>query len=423
MNRTPLAFCAVLGMSSLAAPAVAQTTNGEGGAITSSSMLKSRQTRTFAADLTAQAAHDSNLSRASKSTAALRGVQASDWTYTPSASVSLIQPLGRQALFLDATAGYRFHDKNKQLDRVTYAGSGGAGFSVGPCGAVALGSYSQSASETDTDIVDVFVQNVRKNRSVGASMTCMQPSGLGVTGGVSRSWVTSNLAQARISDHDTSAANVGVLYGRPEIAAVTLVGSYTRTLYPNRLTVDATRNGFEATAGGVQIARKLGARIEATATFGYTAVSPIGGRLISATALAPSKFHGITYAGDVSYRASSRLQVGAQFQRSVSPSFVSTGSFQVRTGYGANLTYKVGSRIVVDLQAQNDDVDIKGVGVSTIASTLTNSNTKVGGVSVAYKQSERLTFRLSAEREKRSSDNSLFNYTNDRVVISTSLAF
>lgn len=423
MNRGPLAFGVIIGLSAFPLIADAQSAGG----LTPEGMVKGRQARVFSKNVALDAVYDTNVSRASKGFASQRNITPQDWTYTPSATVSLIQPIGRQAVFLDATGGYRFHDKNKRLDRTTFSASGGVGASVGPCGGVASGLYAQSSAQTETeteaDIVDFLVENIRKTRQVNASVTCVHSSGLGVIVSGSKAWVKSDLQQSRVSDHDTTTIMTGLTYARPQLATFTLFGTVARTLYPNRLTVDSTRNGFESKSVGLQAVRQFGARIEATVSGGYTKVDGVGGRPLGAVLLASDSFSGLTYAAGVSYRASSRLRASADFQRSVSPSLVTTGSFQVRTGYSAAVNYRVGSRIAVELNGARKDIDVRGVGVSTIAPTLTNSSTTVFGGSVRYKQSERVSLSVGAEHEKRSSDNALFNYTADRVMISTALSF
>lgn len=417
MARALLVLGVVMGVSALSSMAAAQSASG-GGSLGPETLLQGRPSRQVNIDLTASVAHDSNISRASPAVAAQRNITPADWTYSPSGAVSIVQPLGQQAVFLDGVAGYRFHQKNKRLDRAYFSGSTGAAAALGPCGGLAGGGYSQSSSDVETEVVDAFVENLRKTRRINLDVVCAHQSGFGIVVSGAQEWVKSDLQQTRISDNDTSTLTVGLTYQRPEAGAISIFGAYSRTMYPNRITVDASQSGMETRSIGATATRQLGGRIEATVSGGYTQVENVGGRPIGAVTTGPSDFSGLTYAGGVTYRASSRLRGEVNFERQVAPSFVSVGSFQVRTSYSGAVTYKLGSRLTFEVAGQHKDSDIRGIGVASAASTLTNSLTKVISGSLTYKQSKRLSWAVDVDRTTRSSDNPLFNYNNHGVVLS-----
>ena len=139
------------------------------GSGAATSMPKIEPKREYHAGVRVLGSYDSNIARSSKAAAALRGVEPEDYMLTPSATVSLVQPFGKQALFVDGSLGYDFHRENPQLDRQRHDIQGGFATITGPCHEALFTSYR--ASQTDLANLDLGnVKNLTKTTAVSFGM-------------------------------------------------------------------------------------------------------------------------------------------------------------------------------------------------------------------------------------------------------------
>ena len=415
MKVITAALGALLGATALSSPVSAQ--------ISPQVMAQGRVARSVEFGARVTTAYDSNLSRTSKSRAEETGIDPSDTVVTPSLSANIIAPVGRQAVFLNGTISYIFHDKNDDLDSSRIDLNGGVGGSFGPCGTVLTGDYSRGRTDFDDLTLDTTIRNIRETETVGVNVACTRATGLGIVLSGSHSWVSSSLIQFAISDSETTSGSAGISYGRPSLGSVSIFGSYSRTDYPDRPTVTPGTSGFETRAAGVSYERRLGGRIRGSLSVSYTEAEDIGPPLPGAVLGAAGTFSGVTYDANASYRASSRLQFQADFERSVNPTVITSGSFEVQTSYSVNANYRLGTRITLGAGARRSDIDLDGAGFGPPALALTDSrSTQVFG-SVSYRQSDRASLIFDYTNEQRDSDNSAFNYTNNRVSLSLNVTF
>jgi hypothetical protein len=422
MKYGVLTLGVLLGSISGVSSALAQS--AASGGVTAGGMAQARPSRVMSLDAVAQVEHDTNIAHASAVAAAARGIMLQDTIASPSIAVNLLQPIGRQAVFLNGTVSYKFHKNNKQLDRGRADLTGGLGGKLGPCGSVVRGGYSRGNSEVIDDVLDTSVTNVHEIAQYGLDLACTRSTGLGVILTGSREEASSTASQSRLSNHQTMALLGGFTYQRPAFGSVSVFGNVTRTEFPERPTSLGDTSGYETRAGGVRFTRQLGGRIQTTATAGYTQVERFGSPPVGAPPVTtPAKdFKGATYAGNVSFRASSRLTAEVDAERAVTPSFVSSGSYQIRTKYSVSASYRIGSRIRAELGDSVKNIAVDGAALFSAAPTLTSSRTNVVFGSLRYQQSKRLTVVLTGENEQRKSDNSLYDYTNNRVVLSLDVA-
>ena len=422
MKYGPLALGVLLCAAAMSSSAAAQQAASTG--VTATGMIQGRQQRQIKFDALADVEHDTNLARTNAILAAQRNITPEDTIGTPTLSVDVVEPIGRQAVFVNGSVGYRFHKNNPRLDREHIDLLAGAGGSLGPCGAVADGGYLRGLSEVTDQTSLTQVDSLRVTRRADLNLACTRPTGLGVVLGGGREWVKNSLAQVALTDHNTTTAMAGVSYQRPSSGSLTLFGQFNRTRYPHRATSGPKQSGIETRAIGLTATRQLGGRIQATATAGYTKLRRIGDPLVGAPVGGATSFSGATYSGDVTYRATSRLSAEVSAARQVSPSLVTAGSYQVRTNYDGHVDYKIGSRITFTLGADRSRINIGGQGVVVAgAPTLTNSRTTKVFTSLAYKLNQRLSFTLNGENEKRTSDNAQLNYVNNRVTLSADASF
>lgn len=390
--------------------------------ITSDSMVQGRAARQVDINAQGRVEYDSNVARTSKSAAAARGLVVDDIVYSPGVYATIVQPIGQQAVFLNGRVSYLFHDKNTRLDTSRVNATAGAGGRLGPCGAVVSGTYARGRSELDDTTLSEAVENILSLKRVNVGATCIRPGGLGLTLGASRDWADNSLARLEASDYETIGASAGLIYSRPATGSIGLLANYAMTEYRDRPTLSGRTSGYELVAGGVQVERRLGARIQGKASLSYSHVE-----LLDPIILVPggtsvvSDFDGLTYSANLTFRASSRLRISGNFQRAISPTLVSQQAFEVQTDYEANVDYRLGSRISVSGGIAQKDSNTRGL--LTPGVIVTDSRTRSYLGSIRYRQSDRLSFVLSAAHQRRETDNPLLDYSSDRIGISTDVSF
>jgi hypothetical protein len=415
------------GRLSLAVPvamAVCAVASASSAEVEPRQMAGGRQPRQIVIFAEAKVDHDTNVARLGQRLATEQRIIPDDTIYSPSSNVDIVLPVGRQALFLKGYGSYLFHDANKRLDRSEADLSGGIGNSIGRCGSVLGGTYRRGLSQIEDRALVQNVQNILTSRRVSFGLTCLTPSGLGMLSSVSRDWGDNSLTQLRENDSVTSAATLGVVVGRPSTGVGTVFGGYSETKYQNRTSSTGGQDGYEVINGGVRLERKLGGRINAEASVSYSRLSLKAPPIVrpGAPADVGTEFSGWTYSAGLTFRASSRLETALTLDRKISPTIVSGRAYEIQTNYNGRIDYRIGSRIRTSLTLVQSRIATRG-GVPTGAQILTDSRTRSGTLAVEYRQSERVSLRLSGTREERQADNTDFDYGSDRVGIALSVKY
>jgi hypothetical protein len=364
--------------------------------------------------------YDTNVARTSKERAQLQGIEPEDTIFTPSLVAAIVQPIGNQALFLNGSVSYNFHDKNDQLDSDRWALRAGGAAKVGPCGFTLTGGYDRGTSELDDYTLVNRVENVLTVKRVLLDATC-QRSAFGVNATVSKDWGDNSLAVVEENDYETFGSSVSVFFSRPTFGSLGVFGNYSRTKYPNRF-VFGQEDGFDQYGAGVRFERRLGARINADASLSYSWVSLLATRPAILFPDANQEFSGLTYSANIDYRASSRITTQLGFQRELVPTLIQGRTYEVQTNFDWSADYRIGSRLVASLGALQRKADTQA-GIATNPFSLTDSRTRAIFGSLRYRQSERLSFVLSAQHEKRKADNSAFDYSGERYGLAAAFAF
>lgn len=389
-------------------------------------MVGARLKRTVDISANASVQYDTNVARTSEALAARENIRPEDTTYTPSIYANLLLPIGRQAVFLNGSVGYTGHQYNTQLDSAHADIKGGVGNSLGPCGTVLSGAYSRGRSEFGNNLLVTNVADIQEVQRIEFGIACKRSAGLGIFADATRSWSSNSLPQSANGNYVSTVYSGGVSYQRPSFGSLSLTAEDAKTDYSAdgiaALLVGPT--AFEAKSGGVRYERRLGGRIQASAAVNYTKATSQQALPVGATIPTSRDFSGLTYSGDVSYRASSRLTGHAGFNRSVNPSQITGGSFEVDTEYQLGVTYRMGTRITLALTGRDRQTSVHGdIPLILAATTLTEARSKTIEASADYRLNKRLSFILSARHETRDANNPLFAYDDDGVGLSVSARF
>lgn len=390
-------------------------------------MARGGQARTVQVAVEGRVDHDTNVARTGEAQAALQNIVPEDTVYSPTARFNIVQPIGQQAIFVRGLTSYLFHDENKRLDHARIQVNGGVGNSIGPCGSVVGGGYFRRRNSIEDPELIVLVDNIQTTRSVNLGISCVRAPSLQVLARGERLWTSNSLELAANGDSTTDVIAVGITYSRSNAGSISLSGNYSRTDYEDRPINNGSPDGFETVAGGVRLERRLGGRIQAVASLSYTETQVDSAPLTlppgsPGTPTLPDEFSGLTYSGEVSYRASSRLTGRVRFAREVAPSLIPGATFELRTSALGHVDYRIGSRFTFGAGAEYRENDLRGQFV-LLGTQITDAITRVYDVSIRYRQNKRISLVLRGAREERDAKQTQFDYVSKRIGLGLEVSY
>lgn len=367
--------------------------------------------------LNVSAIYESNFARSSKALAAQRGIELEEYTLRPQANVNIVQPFGRQVVFLAGSTGYDFHRENPRLDRSRYDVQGGYVTSLGMCQLAAVESFRAAQSDL-ADIDSVTTKN--EVRAIGTTVTaaCGRPTGIGVSTSVSRVDTKNSAVVQRPADSTLETLAVQFGYSNATLGRLGLVYSYSSSEFPNRIIPGRpVGDGFWTESYGLSIERDLGSRLTLSAQAGRTRLK----REFAPPGL-PLEFTTTTYSGDASYQFGSRLLLRMHGERTVRPAARAGKLYDIATSGEVSGQYTLGSRYTVSLGYGVADID-SNVDTFSLQPVITSSRTHSGFGSIRYRQSEFASLALNVRYDERNTNLPDFNYNSTRVAISAEIGF
>jgi len=369
-------------------------------------------------DLIADLLYESNVAHASEELAAKRGITPEDTTVRPKVNFDIVQPIGREAIFLNGFAGYDFHQNNKQLNRINADLTGGVMGRVGPCQANA--SYSYMAAQTEPeDTVDVStVRNLLIQQTAAVGVACGQGSGLHESIAYHHQKADNSNSIRQATDHYGDGVSGQIGYGNPSFGSIGLVGSWAKEYYPNRLiALGVTGDSFTSESIGINYERAFGAKLKAGVTISDSFLE----RSHAPTGLSKNT-SGLTYDVNASYAASNALGFTFTAARAYQPSNRPGKLYDLVTSVQGDANYRVGTRITVNLGAiwQNLESNVDSV---TVFLTPTKFDKTAYFAGVAYKQGRRATISFQLRHEEETTNIPAFDYTDTRATLSLGVSY
>ena len=342
-----------------------------------------------------------------------------DWIYTPSVTVDILKPLGKESLFLRGSAGYSFYQKNPVLNAENLDLAGGANARLGPCRATITGDELRRRSELQYVIVTspATVRNIEDNHSIGGDATCLRPTGLGVSFSASQDWDQNSSAPFRSNDYQRSSFSGGLVFQRPTFGELSLSGQYGQTHYTNRLILVAgqlRQDGYNSVSGNLSFDRRLGARIQATLSVGYSTIQPY----------VPGEpgFSGLTYSADIAYRPTGRITAHLMASQQTTPTNIIGASFADTRMYLAEGTYRIASRLNFTLGASQSQSRYHGAALIP-GVDLAEQTTRQVYSALRFDLSRRFTISANAQYEEGEANLLAYDYHATRVGVSLAAAF
>lgn len=367
----------------------------------------------FTVDVIGAILYDSNLSKGSVAVTDARKLHKSEITYAPALAASTYLPLGRNSVFLNASAGYDFREYNKELESGRVDVTGGGLALLGPCQASLSGAYAIQQSNL-ADLPIRVTRNRQTTRSVTTQVACATPTGL--TGFVGANAADmSNSADFNLVDSDSISITGGFGYGSRQLGTLQVIGGYGKTNYgesSNPLLV--LQPGFETYSVGVQYSRAIGNRLTGSASIGYQTVhsdSPL-----------QSDSSNLTGTGELNYSLNSRIGLTLSYSRAAAPSIIEGYDYILDQSVSVGARYTMSSRIQTSFGATWSKNEYKGSApVLLDVPTDSEMRTLFGGVSLSLGKTASVS--LNATQEKRTSKPSIFNYTAYQVGVTAKKSF
>ena len=362
--------------------------------------------------------YDTNISHTSEAAAALRGIHPEDEVVTPYAAIDIVQPIGRNAAFLQGNAGYDFHGENHRLNRENIDLTGGGLLSTGPCKTTGYGRFaSQQSDLLDTSLA--VVSNQTQTATGGGQIACGKQRGLNLQLQGSHTDVVNSETRQKLADHRADDIGVSLGYANERLGQIALVYNYGQAYYPDRLNAKNTfGDSYWNQLLGITITHQFGSKLKVQATGGQSTV-----KRQSAPPNVPLKQTGFNYAAAVDYKLTNRLEFGLQAARQFQPSNRPGKLYDLITHTEGTAKYQFGTRITLTVGGFVEDLKANTDTAPNALPTITKARRTNEYVTIRYRQSDRLSALLDVRHEDRDTDVALFNYSDTRATLTLATSF
>lgn len=358
----------------------------------------------------------SNIAGSSGTLASLRGLKQSDIVHAPSLNLNLVEPTGGATLFLAGYAGYDIHQRNSVLDRERISLQGGGSALLGPCQTTLTGGFARSQSDL-TDLNVVATKNTQELVTAELDATCNQSGRIVPSFSVMQTWATNSAVQYLSQEYNSTAANAAVAYKAGAMGTFSLIGSFARTEYPNRiflLPIGPRSDGYDMYSGGVRYENSIMSDLELSASVSATSLSTDGSQGAS--------FDGVTYDASLVYHASSRTNAHVAISRQTTPSLYLNAAYSVAESYIAGVDYRVSARITAAITGAITHSDFQGAALLP-GFNITNQTYRSVSGSLSYTISPTFSAGLNAGYTERDANVIGYSYSGVQVGLSLSKAF
>lgn len=375
----------------------------------SPALAQGREERSLEIRVSGGAVYDSNAARSNSVQAAARGLAQAEMEYRPSVNAALVLPVDQHAFFLDADVGYEFHSKNKRLESERIGGRSGVRMRVAGCTAEVSGSYARRLSDLADSYSDA-VGNVEEVRGGAGRLSCERPVGFSPVASAAFTQLRNEVVVRRRSDVDNLTLSGGVAYQQPSLGKLSLLGTLTDALYPNRL-VGGQRDGVRTYAATMMLERRTGTRVQGSVSAGYVLVDPdLPG--------VPS-FSGMSYGADVVWLPGGRAKMSLSAARSVEASNRLDVSYFRQDMVRMTLRYGATTRLNADIRASYRVRKYAAAPVPGVTPLGTDRSYGAGG-GLSFALNRRIMLGLDADYQRRNAAVDLFDYGGTRLGLSAS---
>lgn len=348
--------------------------------------------------------YDNNAAGGNAALAQARRLSPEDISYQPTASVSIHQMFGRQAVFVEAAGDIERHQKNRELNGENGNVNAGVQARLGPCDAGVAGNYSKRRTAT-SELFSAVTKNIATQQGATAQAGCT----FGAFGGSISAGHVELINSAKAGGYvDSTSQNVGFEAGYQNRRAgdLALTGQYARVRYDSPPIVAGllTNPGFQTYSVGLMYRRMIGNRLDGEVSAAYSVVEPKGGL---------PTFSSWTSTANLNYRVTSRSNLALSYRRGVDPSPNALSSYNLRDSFNMSGSYSLTKRLSLQLGGSMDQSRLKGNIPILRQVREDKSKTIYGGGSL--KIGRNLSVQLNAQHSERTTDLAEFNEASDHV--------
>lgn len=337
----------------------------------------------------------------------------SDWVFRPNLSISAGRPIGRQQLFANLSVGRDFYARNTILNRSRADVNGGVAWNLGVrCSGRVQGGYATRG--TQFDLFEDVVPSTQDTVNFFANASCSTPGGL--TPSISYDWYkTSNKTDSGFLDRDfadvrSQGISAGLGYRLSTRGEVGIQGQWRTLTYPNQLLITGETNGTKYWGGSAYANYRIGPSLSFNGSLGFTKVDP--------KSEFSDDFSGTTWNVGLNY-SGPRLGASISGGRSVSGSSGGFANYQIATSYGANVSYKAGTRMGVSAGFNKSQTESRGAQDIPQSQFLTEYDLDRWYAGIDWRFNRLLSASLDLNHQKRTSVPADFNY--DATTVSLGL--
>ena len=338
--------------------------------------------------------YETNVARSSAEVAAQRRIKPHDVNFRPTLNALISRPIGRETIFLSGAFGYDEYIRNHSLNSENIQFNAGALGRFAICQASLIGSYARQ----QRNLADLALaapgggpvsagRDVVQDANVAFSTVCGRSTGFAPTISVSHAWSNNSLRALNTIDSESTNVSGGIAYRNAVLGSLTTFGQYSHTVYPNRpippgLGQPGRLYTFDTFGGGVTYSRAIGSRLAGSASLSYTDLQSSAGT---------GGFSGFTYAVDLDYRVTPRIDATVRFERATQPTNRLNSTFEVSELYLAQLNYKMGPRIIWSAGYSHSHNRYGGIVLLPVVNDLTQETTDSEFGTVQFQVNRRIS--------------------------------
>lgn len=401
----PVSLLVIGGVTLCAGAAHAQAAGGGGAPVAGGDR--------FSLDVRGRVSYESNVSGGDDTLANLRGLQPEDVIYTTGISMAVQRPSSRQTLFLTATADLNRHEKNKRLDGENIAIQAGATRRFTTCAVTGSGGYSRRQSQPDELTVVAVTKNVAETKTASLQGMCGFGNIVGtVSGQITKT--DNNANSAGYVDSRTEGVTGSVGYANQTLGTISVFATYSTSSYDDSSLVGtpSVARNFRQTGGGLSYMRRIGSRLNGTASVSYTTLD---------SDIAGGDSEGWTASAALNYRLSSRTGLVLNYFRGYQASATLFASSQFTERVDLSGSYRLSSRLSARASVSAARNDFRGSQTNLLQVAEDKVFTAGGGFS--YRIGRNITIGVDGGYTERDADLDLFDTHSTRASVSISNRF
>ena len=220
------------------------------------------------------------------------------------------------------------------------------------------------------------------------------------------------------ANHRGDSVSGSVSYGNASLGSIGLVGSYSRTEFPNRIVaVGVNGDSFTSESLGINYQRAFGAKLKGALTVSDNIVKRshgLPGRPLSTS--------GLNYSANGSYFVNNALQLSLLASRAYQPSNRPGKLYDLITVTEIDANYRVGTRIAMIMGAVRTNLQ-SNVDSSILFLLPTNLTKTAYFGTISYKAGRRGSVALELRHEDETTNLPAFDYSDNRVTLSLGISY